>query len=161
MQRLRERVASLSTEMGLPETEVDNVVLLAEYHDIGMVGVPEEILFKTGPLTKDERKRVEEHCIIGYRIAAASYELRHIAEWILKHHERWDGTGYPLGLKGEEIPLACRILAVADAYEAMLRERPYRKALDHNAAVEELVRCAGSQFDPEVVRAFVRMTRKD
>lgn len=161
MQRLRERVISLSTEMGLPETEIDNVVLLTEYHDIGMVGVPEGILLKSGPLTEEERRRVEEHCTIGYRIAAASHELRHIADWILKHHERWDGTGYPLGLKGEEIPLACRILAVVDAYEAMLRERPYRKALDHGAALRELVRCAGYQFDPEVVKVFVRINAKD
>ncbi|MGB9662313.1 MAG: HD domain-containing phosphohydrolase [Moorellaceae bacterium] len=161
MQHLRERVISLSTELGLPEPEIDDIVLLAEYHDIGMVGIPEEILFKPGSLTKEEKKRIEEHCIIGYRIAAASHELQHIAEWILKHHERWDGRGYPLGLKEEEIPLACRILAVADAYEAMLRERPYRNALDHDAALRELVQCAGSQFDPEVVKAFVRITRKN
>jgi HD-GYP domain-containing protein (c-di-GMP phosphodiesterase class II) len=83
-----------------------------------------------------------------------------IAKWILQHHERWDGKGYPRGLQGEEIPLACRILAIADAYDAMISDRPYRKAMSHEEAIEELCRCAGTQFDPELVERFIEIVDK-
>lgn len=100
---------------------------------------------------------MQRHCEIGYRIAQSAPDLVPIADWVLKHHERWDGKGYPLGLKEEEIPLECRILAIADAYDAMTSDRPYRKAMSCEEAVAELLRCAGTQFDPQLVLIFVQM----
>lgn len=131
--------------------------LLARFHDIGKVGVPDRVLFKPGPLTPAEKKIIQRHCEIGYRIAVSSPDLAAIADFILKHHEWWNGQGYPLKLKGEEIPLACRILAVVDAFDAMTSDRPYRKALTKEQALAELVHCAGTQFDPCLVEIFVRM----
>jgi HD-GYP domain-containing protein (c-di-GMP phosphodiesterase class II) len=98
---------------------------------------------------------MQRHCEVGHRIALASPDLMHIADWILKHHEWWDGSGYPLGLRGEEIPLECRILSIADAYDAMTNDRPYRKAMNYDEAIEELNRFAGTQFDPHLVDKFV------
>ena len=91
---------------------------------------------------------MQRHSEIGYRIAESSRDLRHIADWILKHHEWWNGQGYPLGIKGEDIPLECRILSIADAYDAMTSERPYRQPISHEAALEELRRCVGSSLTP-------------
>ncbi|MEW5867329.1 MAG: HD domain-containing phosphohydrolase, partial [Bacillota bacterium] len=97
------------------------------------------------------------HCEIGLRIAQSAPDLVPISDWILKHHEWWNGQGYPLGLKGKEIPLECRILAIVDAYDAMTSDRPYRKALTHEQAVRELERCAGTQFDPDLVQKVVQI----
>jgi len=99
---------------------------------------------------------MRKHTEIGYRMAKALNELEHIAEGILSHHERWDGAGYPRGLSGEQIPLNARIIAVADSYDVMTRGRPYRAAISHEEAIEELKRCSGSQFDPFVVDAFLK-----
>ena len=98
---------------------------------------------------------MRRHSEIGYRIAQSSPDLVPIADWILKHHEWWNGKGYPLGLKEEEIPLECRILAIADAYDAMTSDRPYRKALSHEDAVAELLKCSSTQFDPGLVGKFI------
>jgi len=106
-------------------------------------------------LDEEERKEMERHCEIGHRIALASPLLAPIADLILKHHEWWNGEGYPLGLKGEEMPLECRILAIADAFDAMTNDRPYRSALTVEAALEELKRRAGTQFDPRLVEIFI------
>ena len=122
---------------------------------------PDCILHKPGPLTKDEREQIQRHCEIGYRIAQASTDLLPIADWIVKHHEWWNGEGYPLGIQGERIPLACRIVAIADAYDAMTNDRPYRKAMDHDVALEELERYAGTQFDPELVKIFFERVMGD
>ena len=100
---------------------------------------------------------MQRHCEIGYRIAQASTDLLPIADWILRHHEWWNGEGYPLGIQGERIPSACRIVAIADAYDAMTNDRPYRKAISHDAALEELKKYAGIQFDPELVRIFTQI----
>ena len=100
-------------------------------------------------------KEMQNHSEIGHRIARSSPDLRPIADWILKHHEWWNGEGYPLGLSGEAIPLACRILAIADAYDAMTSDRPYRKAIGHEEAIAELKRYAGIQFDPQLVEKFI------
>ena len=98
---------------------------------------------------------MRRHCEIGYRIAQSAPDMVPIADWILRHHEWWNGNGYPLGLQKEEIPLECRILAIADAYDAMTSDRPYRKALPVQMAVKELTRCAGTQFDPKLVQNFI------
>ncbi|MDP3045342.1 MAG: HD domain-containing phosphohydrolase, partial [Bacillota bacterium] len=100
---------------------------------------------------------MRRHCEIGHRIALSAPDMIPIADWILKHHEWWNGQGYPLGLQGEGIPLECRILAVVDAYDAMTNDRPYRPAMPHETATDELLRCAGTQFDPLVVEKFVQL----
>ncbi|MGB9920945.1 MAG: sensor domain-containing diguanylate cyclase/phosphohydrolase, partial [Moorellales bacterium] len=156
-ERMRELTCALGEAVGLSREEIDLLRLLVDVHDIGKLGVPEQILFKPGPLSAEERKEVERHPEIGYRIALSSPELAPVAELILQHHERWDGSGYPRGLRGKEIHLLSRILAVVDAYEAMTADRPYRRALPHAGAVAELERCAGKQFDPDLVRIFVRL----
>ena len=156
-ERLQEMVPPLARSMGMGEAEIQDLLLLARFHDLGKVGVPDWILFKTGPLTEDELREVRQHSEIGQRIAQSVPGLGSIADWIYKHHERWDGTGYPLGLRGEDIPLACRIFAVIEAFEVMTGERPYNPTLSSEEAIAELRRCSGSQFDPDVVEKFVHI----
>ncbi|HWQ75835.1 MAG TPA: diguanylate cyclase [Syntrophomonas sp.] len=153
-ERLQVMVGDMGESIGFSPKAILDLRLFAQFHDIGKVGLPDRILFKHGPLTTDEKLEMQRHCEIGHRIALASPDLMHISDWVLKHHEWWNGNGYPLGLKGEEIPLECRILAIADAYDAMTSDRPYRKAMPHEDAIEELKRCAGTQFDPELVEQF-------
>lgn len=154
-ERVEDLLAVLGHYLGLSEKKIGDIRLLAKFHDIGKVGIPDHILFKPGLLNHEERKEMNRHSEIGYRIAQASTDLVPIADWILKHHEWWDGKGYPLGLAGENIPFECRILAIVDSYDAMTNDRPYRKAMTHTAAVEELKRCAGMQFDPQLVEKFI------
>lgn len=153
--RLERLVLRLGAAAGMSEERLGDLALFAQFHDVGKVGVPDAILSKAGPLTPQERGAVERHCDVGYRIASASSELMPIAEWILRHHEWWNGKGYPLGLAGEAIPVECRLLAIADAYDAMTSDRPYRKAMSHEEALAELRRCAGTQFDPKLVEVFL------
>lgn len=155
--RVAELCSRLATEAGLPPDQVRDLQLLAAYHDLGKVGVPERILLKQGPLNGAEMREVRRHSEIGHRIALSVSEIRPIAEWILKHQEWWDGSGYPLGISGDEIPIECRILAIADAYDTMTSGRPYRSSVSHEEALQELQRCAGSQFDPFLVQLFSRM----
>lgn len=156
-ERLQNMVVELARAVGLPRSSENDLRLLARFHDIGKVGIPDHILFKPGPLSREEYEVMKRHCEIGYRIALSAPDLVPIADWILKHQEWWNGKGYPLGLKGEEIPVECRILAIADAFDAMTSDRPYRKALSVEEAIDELKRCAGTQFDPELVKHFVRL----
>ena len=153
--RLQYLVAGLAERLALPERTITDLRLLAQFHDIGKVGVPDSILFKPAQLTLDEQLEMRRHCEIGNRIAQASPDLLPIADWILKHHEWWNGSGYPLGLKGEDIPLECRIISIADAYDAMTNDRPYRKALTPEEAIAELKLGAGEQFDPHLVTEFM------
>ena len=153
--RLQDIVVMIGTALGLSESRLADLRLLAQFHDIGKVGIPDRILLKPGALTDEERIEMRRHCEIGHRIALTSPDLAPIADWILKHQEWWDGSGYPLGEAGEEIPLECRILAVADAYDAMTSDRPYRKAMPHEEAIVELKKFAGSQFDPRLVDIFI------
>ncbi len=124
-------------------------------HDVGKLRVDDSILSKPGPLTRAERRKIEKHPVEGERIIASSVEPG-VAQVVRAHHERWDGSGYPAGLAGVQIPLAARVVAVADAYLAMCEERPYRKRIDKDAAMRELNKCAGSQFDPVCVQALIR-----
>ena len=155
--RLEDLSVRLGKALGLPEAALDNLRLLARFHDIGKVGIPDHILFKPGPLTPEERREMERHAEIGHRIAQVFPTLAPVADLILKHHEWYNGDGYPLNLKGEEIPVECRILAIVDAYDAMTDDRPYRKAMTAEEAVRELVRCAGTQFDPQLVQLFLEV----
>jgi len=159
-ERMQGLVAGLAKEMGLPEYRVTNMRLLAQFHDIGKVGIPDLILFKPGPLTEKEKNDMQRHCEIGHRIAQSLPDMASISDWILKHHEWWNGGGYPLGLKGEEIPLECRMLAITDAFDAMTSDRPYRRALSLEEALRELERNAGTQFDPQLVPVFIRLLEK-
>ena len=152
--RLLEYVQFMGQAAGLHETAITDLALLAQFHDIGKVGIPDSILLKPGKLTDQERQEMERHAEIGYRIAQSVTELAPIADLILKHHEWWNGQGYPLGLKGPDIPIEDRILAIVDAFDAMTSNRPYRPAMRMEEAVAELKRCAGTQFDPELVELF-------
>ncbi len=141
--------------LNLPGTKLDKLSLLSTLHDIGKIGIPDSIILKPGKLNKKEWKIMRKHSEIGYRIALSSPDLVYIAKSILHHHERWDGKGYPRGLAGEKIPLESRIISIVDAYDAMTSDRPYRKALTREMAIEELKRCRGSQFDPALVDTFM------
>ncbi|MGI6357881.1 MAG: HD domain-containing phosphohydrolase [Bacillota bacterium] len=158
-ERLQRMAVTLAAELGLTSQEMLDLSLLAQFHDIGKVGIPDSILFKRGTLTAAEKIEMQRHAEIGYRIAQSSVELSSIAELILKHHEWWNGQGYPFGLKGESIPLPCRILAILDAYDAMTNSRPYRQAISPQAALQELEQGAGTQFDPWLVRSFAELLR--
>jgi HD-GYP domain-containing protein (c-di-GMP phosphodiesterase class II) len=156
-ERINELVTRLAKKLRLAAPNIAELQLLAKFHDIGKVGIADHILLKPGPLTPEEQAEMQRHCEIGYRIAQSSNELLPIADWILKHHEWWNGEGYPVGLRNEQIPLECRILAVVDAYDAMTSDRPYRKAMSHEAAIAELKRCAGTQFDAKIVKKFISL----
>ena len=159
-----ERLADLSKmvglKMALSQTEISELALLATLHDIGKIGVNDQILNKPGKLTDEEWTQMRKHTEIGYRIAMSSPELISIADYILTHHERWDGKGYPQGLSGTAIPLISRILSVVDAYDAMTKDRVYRKAMSKDHAIEELKANAGSQFDPTVVGVFIEILER-
>lgn len=156
-ERLFKLFAKLSQSNRLPSGTLRALALLAQVHDLGNIAIPDSILTKPEPLNDEEWKVVRLHPEKGSRIASISPELANITELILKHHERWDGKGYPLGLKGKEIPIECRILAVVDSFNAMITERPYRKALTKLEAVKELKKCSGTQFDPEIVDLFINI----
>lgn len=151
-----ERLAVLSraiaTQLNLPQADLDRLELLATLHDIGKVGISEHILTKQGKLSEDEWVEMRRHPEIGYRIAISAPELIPVAESILCHHERWDGRGYPQGLSRENIPLLSRILSVADAYDAMTQDRPYRNAMTDEEAIAEIRKGAGTQFDPQITQ---------
>ncbi|HEX2160682.1 MAG TPA: diguanylate cyclase [Thermoleophilaceae bacterium] len=149
-----ELALAVARELGMAGEELDELARAAELHDIGKIAVPDEILRKPGPLDRDEWAFVRSHPVIGERILGAAPALRPVARIVRSSHERWDGSGYPDGLAGEQIPLGARIVAVCDAYEAMVSDRPYRPALTPEQAVAELREHAGSQFDPTVVRVF-------
>jgi HD-GYP domain-containing protein (c-di-GMP phosphodiesterase class II) len=139
--------------MGADAELIELIRLAGSLHDLGKLAIPEEILRKPAPLTEAERLVLERHPQIGFRMLE-SLGVDPVADWVLHHHERWDGAGYPDGLPAERIPLGARIIFVADAYDAMTSDRVYRRRLSTHDALAELQRCSGSQFDPEVVAAF-------
>ncbi len=161
IKRLQNMSVALGRELGLDENQLNNLELLAQLHDIGKVAVSNSTLLKQGFLTEEEKKEIQRHPEIGYRIARATPEFSPIAESILHHHEWYNGEGYLRGLAGEEIPLLARVLAVVDAYDAMTNDRPYREAMDRQQAIAEISENAGTQFDPEVVEAFLRLVSSE
>ncbi|MDR3599184.1 MAG: PAS domain S-box protein [Desulfosporosinus sp.] len=154
-QRVSEICQTIGRALGFSELKVDKLKVVGLLHDIGKIAIEEGILNKPGKLTKQERDEIKRHPDIGYRILSSSYEMLDLADCILAHHERWDGTGYPKGLKGEAIPLVARIIALADSYDAMTSERPYRNALSEEEVLAEIRNNAGSQFDPEIAKIFI------
>jgi diguanylate cyclase (GGDEF)-like protein/PAS domain S-box-containing protein len=146
---------SMGEALGLPEYEIEELKSVGLLHDIGKIAIDENVLNKLGKLTDDEWKEIKRHPEIGYRILNTVNEMSDMANYLLYHHERWDGKGYPKGLKGEEIPFVSRIITIADAYDAMTSERNYRSALPNEVALEELQKNAGIQFDPKLVSVFI------
>ena len=158
-ERMQKLCGRLAEAAGMTKSEIEDMYLFAQFHDIGKVGITDRILFKPGRLTKEEMNEMKLHSKIGYRIANSSPDLVHISEWILRHHEWWDGTGYPFKLKGEDIPIQSRILSIVDAFDAMTNNRPYRKALSKEAAIKEIIKFRGIQFDPILVDKFVELVQ--
>jgi HD-GYP domain-containing protein (c-di-GMP phosphodiesterase class II) len=156
-QRLIANSRAIGKALNLPEDQLSDLELFALLHDIGKIAIDGRILTKPEPLEESDRAEIRRHPEIGLRIAQASPDLAHIAEYILCHHERWDGSGYPQGLKGTAIPLLSRILSVVDAYDAMTQDRPYKKAMTKEEACTELQKCAGTQFDPNIVWVFLEI----
>jgi diguanylate cyclase (GGDEF)-like protein len=150
-------VLAVSAELGLSPGEIAPIRCAAELHDVGKLAIPDEILNKPGPLDAHEWEFMYRHTIVGERIIASATSLRDVAPIVRASHERWDGGGYPDGTAGEAIPLGARIIAVCDAYDAMITTRPYRTGMSEEAALRELRGCSGGQFDPDVVAAFERV----
>jgi len=153
------RVSQLCEQMGealgLNEDKVKELKAVGLLHDIGKIAIDEAILNKNGTLNEEEWVEVRKHPEIGYRILSTVNNMSEMAEFVLSHHERWDGKGYPQGLSGEQIPLESRIIGIADAYDAMVSERSYKKSLTKEEAIKELTENAGTQFNAECVRVFI------
>lgn len=156
-QRIKELSVKLGKKINLSEDKLSELELLGALHDIGKIGIPDYILMKPGKLTDEEWEIMKRHTEIGYRIAKATLELSHVSDEILSHHERFDGTGYPQGLKGNEIPILSRIINVVDSFDVMTHKRVYKDAADIDYAIKELKRCSGTQFDPVIVDEFVNL----
>jgi response regulator RpfG family c-di-GMP phosphodiesterase len=148
---------ALAREHGVPEPALPDIARGVLLHDIGKIGIPDAILLKPGPLTPDEWKIMRRHPGIGKSLIENIPFLKDAVPIVYHHHERWDGSGYPLGLKGEAIPLGARIFAVVDAFDAMTFDRPYSRAIPFDDALDEIKAAAGSHFDPDVVESFLRI----
>src|SRR4051812_19631491 len=151
----------VARRLGLDDGEAANVRRAAALHDIGKVAIPDDILQAPRPLTPDEWEYMRQHTIIGARIIGAAPELAPVARIVRSSHERWDGGGYPDGLAGSDVPLGALIVSVCDAFDAMTTTRASREAMSFEEAVAELERCVGSQFDPQVVAAFIAVLQAD
>ncbi|KKL64643.1 hypothetical protein LCGC14_2162920 [marine sediment metagenome] len=159
-QRVSQLASVVAWQMGLRKEEVRRIEKAAILHDIGKIGVADGVLSKPGALDEGEWEEMKRHPELGYQILLGIDFLKEAAQIVHAHHERQDGSGYPRGLKDDEIPLGARIFAVVDAYDAMTSQRPYRKAITHREAVEQIIRNSGSQFDPQVVRAFLEAEKR-
>lgn len=156
-ERVTELAVQLARALGVPETDVVHIRRGALLHDVGKLGIPDSILLKPGPLTEEEWEVMRRHPEYAYRWLSSIEFLRKALDIPYCHHERWDGKGYPRGLRGEEIPFAARIFAVVDVFDALTSDRPYRKAWSRQEALRYIREQSGSQFDPRVVEAFLRL----
>ncbi|WP_312699671.1 diguanylate cyclase [Sedimentibacter sp.] len=154
-ERLTEMCRQLGKNLNLEKNDIENLVLLSELHDIGKAGLEKEILLKEGPLTAEEWQKVKRHPELGFKIVSASTKFSHIGKGIFAHHEHWNGSGYPQGLKGEEIPFIARLFSIVEAYDVMTHERPYKPTYAKERAIKELKDNSGIQFDPNLVELFV------
>lgn len=155
-ERVGELAGKIGAAIGMSDHEIGKLKLIGHLHDIGKIAISEGTLNKAGKLTEREKEEIRRHPDVGYRILSATGEMTDLANCVLAHHERWDGKGYPRGLSGENIPVEARVIALADSYDAMSRERPYRKALNEDVILYEICRNAGLQFDPGIAKAFVK-----
>lgn len=159
--RLKRLTMVMAEAMNLSEIEKEELMLLCEFHDIGKIAIPRDILQKQGRLSREEWEDVKRHSEIGYYIARGIKDASVIDELILTHHERWDGKGYPGLLKNDEIPLAARIFAIADAYDMMVNDRPFQTRMTKNAALSEIQAQSGKQFDPEIAEIFIDLMKEE
>ena len=159
--RIKNLSLKLGKRLGLTKEKLDEIELLSSLHDIGKIGIPEQILMKPSKLTDEEWAIMKTHSDIGYRIASSTPDFAHIANKILAHHERYDGTGYPNQLKEAEIPLLSRIINIVDSFDVMTHKRIYKEAFDKEYVIEELKRCSGTQFDPELVKEFITLLEEE
>jgi len=157
--RVTDLTVRLAEKMGASEEEIENMYRGALLHDIGKISIPDSVLLKEGPLSEDEWKVMKTHPTTAYEVLSQVEYLRPSLDIPYCHHERWDGSGYPRGLKGEEIPLAARIFAVVDVYDALTSDRPYRKAWSKEKTVEYLLENSGKLFDPAVIEKFLEILR--
>ncbi|MBN1625949.1 MAG: HD domain-containing protein [Deltaproteobacteria bacterium] len=155
--RIRELTREMCEGLGLPQSEIEDISFSSMMHDVGKIRIPEEILLKAGPLNDDEKRIMQGHCETGERMLGEKPTYRTAREIARSHHERWDGTGYPDGLKGDSIPLAARITAIADAFDALTHERSYKKTWPAGMAVREMKALSGRQFDPVIMEGFCRI----
>jgi len=161
IKRIEKMADQIANALQLPKSQSDDLILLASLHDLGKVAIPDEILKEKEKLSREDWEIIRSYPEIGYNIARQSFKFSHIADYILSHHERWDGKGYPRQLKEEDIPLLSRIMAILDAYDVMRTGRFYKKTLSKKEAVRELRECSGSQFDPALVEAFIGIIGED
>jgi putative two-component system response regulator len=157
--RVAEKAVEVARAMGVPRELVRHIELGALFHDIGKIGIRDEVLNKNGKLSPDEYEHMKSHPLVAEQILSPIEELRPIVDIVKYEHERWDGGGYPCGLKGEQIPLGARLIAIADAWDSMVFDRVYRKALPLETALAEIEKHSGTQFDPACVEAFCRLER--
>ena len=160
-ERVARYAARIAEEMGFSRQDVEKIRCAGLIHDIGKIGIPDAVLLKEGRLTDEEYREVKRHPAVGADIIRPVPALQDVVPMVSSHHERYDGRGYNLGYQGNDIPLGARILAVADSFEAMTSNRPYRTAMSREKAIEELLAGSGTQFDPEVIKAFVRVLQRD
>lgn len=159
--RIKNLSLKLGKRLGLTQDKIDELELVASLHDIGKIGIPEQILMKPSKLNNEEWEIMKTHTDIGYRIAKSTPQLEHVADEILFHHEKYDGTGYPDGLKGDEIPLVSRIINICDSFDVMTHKRVYKEARNEEYAIKELKRCSGTQFDPYIVKEFLELLKEE
>lgn len=159
--RVRKMVLKLGKAKGLPRSKLDQLSVLADLHDLGKIAIPDDIVTKKDELSERDWQVLRSYPEIGYNIALSSQKFSNIAEYILTHHERWDGKGYPQGLKGEDIPLLSRMTAIADAYDVMRSGRFYKRTLSKEEAIGELRKSSGSQFDPKLVEEFIKILEEE
>jgi len=157
--RVAKFAADLARYMGNPKEFIELVYKTATLHDVGKIGVPDSVLSKPSRLDAEEKAIMESHSVLGELIVKKAPQLHDVLPGVRHHHERWDGKGYPDKLMGKDIPLLARYISIADTFDAMTSDRPYRKALPDDVALEEIRRKAGEQFDPELAESFVRMMR--
>jgi HD-GYP domain-containing protein (c-di-GMP phosphodiesterase class II) len=153
--RMKKYAVTFGKFLKLSDSELDDLSLLATLHDIGKIATPDNIVLKPDKLSEKEWEIMKKHSEVGYRIAQSTTQLAPIADAILHHHERWDGKGYPYGISKNEIPLIARIISIVDTYDAIISNRPYRKAISKEFALEEIRNCSGSQFDPKLADIFI------
>jgi diguanylate cyclase (GGDEF)-like protein len=159
VERMGDMALLIGKDLNLSQDKLNDLIMLAALHDIGKIAVADNIILKPGKLSPQEWEMVKKHPEVGYRIAKSSTDLAAIADAILTHHENWDGTGYPEGLKSDDIPLVSRIISIVDAYDAMTNDRPYRRALAKEQAVAEIKKCSGTKYDPKLVEIFLKIVK--